>query len=280
MWKLFQHLLQHRTSVNRILVVDQDNPDRSDHFELRPFSLVLFLGSFLLLVLLASALLFYITPIGDLYRSPQTNQIREELFAIEKRVNALRDTISARDLQLVTLQRALRANIDTTFATSAPYNPESSQPTRSGIEFTEPWNSYEQVTQRGITLSNLSFQNLSLPADGTPSRSFHLLNEHYGIDFATRANAPFYAVEDGVVIFANWTLEYGYVVAIQHVGGYISVYKHGSAVTREKGDHVFKGDYLGTVSDSGILSTGPHLHFELWKDGNPLDPAIYLPTLF
>lgn len=280
MWKLFQHLLQHRTSVNRILVVDQDNPDRSDHFELRPFSLVLFLGTFLLLVLLASALLFYITPIGDLYRSPQTNQIREELFAIEKRVNALRDTISARDLQLVTLQRALRANIDTTFATSVPYNPESSQPTRSGIEFTEPWNSYEQVTQRGITLSNLSFQNLYLPADGTPSRSFHLLNEHYGIDFATRANAPFYAVEDGVVVFANWTLEYGYVVAIQHDGGYMSVYKHGSAVTREKGEYVFKGDYLGTVSDSGILSTGPHLHFELWKDGNPLDPAIYLPTLF
>lgn len=288
MWNLLRHLFHHRTRSNRILVIDQDDPDRSNHFELTPFSLVWFMGTLFTLVIAASLMLFFITPLGDLYQSPQANQIREELFAIEQRIEALRDTITARDMQLATLQLALRANLDTTFATSALNNMNMLSSARSGIPFSETWNSYDLITQRSITMAGQErysfgaspFQNPYLPIDGTPSRSFDLVTSHYGTDFATQANTSFFAAENGVVVTAHWTLEYGYVMAIQHMDGFLSVYKHGGSLAKKKGDYVFKGDLLGTVSDSGILSYGPHLHFEIWKDGIPTDPAIYLPLLY
>ena len=99
---------------------------------------------------------------------------------------------------------------------------------------------------------------------------------HYGVDVAGAVNAPISAIYSGTVIFANFTVETGYVIAVQHPGNVISVYKHCSALIKREGDVVRVGDPLGYLGNTGHLSSGPHLHFELWILGKPIDPAQYV----
>ena len=84
------------------------------------------------------------------------------------------------------------------------------------------------------------------------------------------------SIADGTVVSASWTVSEGYVLSIQHAGGMLSIYKHCSSLTKKSGDNVLKGDIVGTTGDVGVTSSGPHLHFEIWKDGLPQDPGMYL----
>ncbi|MEI6900789.1 MAG: M23 family metallopeptidase, partial [Bacteroidota bacterium] len=77
-------------------------------------------------------------------------------------------------------------------------------------------------------------------------------------------------------IFSNWTIETGYVILLQHQGNILSIYKHNSALLKKPGDLVKAGDPIAIIGETGELVSGPHLHFELWNDGNPVDPKEYI----
>ena len=98
---------------------------------------------------------------------------------------------------------------------------------------------------------------------------------HYGIDLVGKKSATIHAVADGVVVLASWTEDSGYVMAIQHAYGLVSFYKHNAELFKQVGQRVIRAEAIATVGNSGRLSSGPHLHFELWKDGKVLDPADY-----
>ncbi len=108
------------------------------------------------------------------------------------------------------------------------------------------------------------------------SSQFNLQGEHYGIDVVATENAPIQSVSDGTVIMANWTYDTGYVIAIQHANNIISIYKHNSVLLKKVGDFVKAGDVVAIIGDSGELSTGPHLHFELWHQGSPVNPEHFI----
>lgn len=99
---------------------------------------------------------------------------------------------------------------------------------------------------------------------------------HYGVDVVAGPGARVSAVMDGVVFFSEWTVETGYVIQIQHANNLISVYKHNERLLKSAGDHVKAGEAIANVGNSGELTTGPHLHFELWHSGVPLDPQEYI----
>ena len=99
---------------------------------------------------------------------------------------------------------------------------------------------------------------------------------HYGIDIVSNAKDPILSVLDGTVIMAGWTLEAGYVIVVQHRNNIISQYKHNSFLLKKIGDHVRAGEPLGIIGNTGEYTTGPHLHFELWQNGTPLNPTDYI----
>ena len=99
---------------------------------------------------------------------------------------------------------------------------------------------------------------------------------HYGIDIVSNAKDPILSVLDGTVIMAGWTLEAGYVIIVQHRNNIISQYKHNSFLLKKIGDHVRAGEPLGIIGNTGEYTTGPHLHFELWQNGTPLNPTDYI----
>lgn len=126
---------------------------------------------------------------------------------------------------------------------------------------------------RQINLSQIHFFT---PLKGLVSNRFDAAAEHFGIDLVSEPNAMISSVMDGTVIFSEWTIQTGYVIFIQHEGNLISAYKHNSELLKSKGDRVKAGEAIAIIGNTGELTTGPHLHFELWHNGAPLNPEQYI----
>lgn len=114
------------------------------------------------------------------------------------------------------------------------------------------------------------------PVDGMVSSPFDQKIDHFGVDVVTKEHEAVKAVADGTVLLSGWTQEEGYVVMLQHKNNLVSVYKHNSEILVKQGQIVSAGDVIGIVGNSGDLTTGPHLHFELWFNGNPVNPRHFV----
>jgi murein DD-endopeptidase MepM/ murein hydrolase activator NlpD len=123
--------------------------------------------------------------------------------------------------------------------------------------------------------SNIEFA-LFPPVKGPITEDYNVKTRHYAIDIVVAKNAPVKSVADGRVIFAEWSAGTGYVIIIEHNYGLLSVYKHNSSLTKEQGDFVKSGEVIAAAGSAGELTTGPHLHFELWNEGNPVNPKDYI----
>ena len=114
------------------------------------------------------------------------------------------------------------------------------------------------------------------PIYGEVTSPFDFGIKHLGTDIAASTNTPVKAVADGTIVLAEWTVETGFVVVVEHSFGLISIYKHNSTGLISQGDLVKAGQVLALSGNTGELSTGPHLHFELWSDGSPTNPEDYI----
>ena len=117
---------------------------------------------------------------------------------------------------------------------------------------------------------------LFTPLKGVVVNKFGETQGHYGVDIVAKPGSRVSAVLDGTVIFTGWTVETGYVIQIQHSNNLISLYKHNESLLKSMGDKVQAGEAIANVGNSGELTTGPHLHFELWYNGVPLDAEQYM----
>jgi murein DD-endopeptidase MepM/ murein hydrolase activator NlpD len=126
-----------------------------------------------------------------------------------------------------------------------------------------------KASEKGFLLFN--------PVNGSLSGEFDPKTGHFGIDLVAPREDPVKAVLDGTVIFASFTSDGGNVIEIQHRNNLISVYKHNSSLLKQLGEQVKAGESIAFIGDSGENSNGPHLHFELWSAGIPVNPLDYLP---
>jgi len=114
------------------------------------------------------------------------------------------------------------------------------------------------------------------PINGIVTGPFDLSEAHYGIDIVAKTDEPVKSIADGSVIMADWTQESGYVIAIQHRNNLISVYKHNAALLKKVGTFVSAGEIIAIIGNTGELTTGPHLHFEIWYNGTPVNPEDFV----
>ncbi len=145
---------------------------------------------------------------------------------------------------------------------------------RSMIESDKPYTLLVDDNRKIKTsVSNVLFFS---PVKGLITSSFKPSEDHYGTDVVAAPNEVVKAVLGGTVIMATWTLETGYVIQLQHENDLVSVYKHNAELLKGIGDRVTAGEPIAIVGNSGELTTGPHLHFEIWHNGNPLNPENYV----
>lgn len=114
------------------------------------------------------------------------------------------------------------------------------------------------------------------PVDGIVSGVFDPKSDHLAIDIVAKQDEPVKAVADGTVVFASWTQDSGYVIVIQHRGNLMSMYKHNSDLLKNVGNFVTAGEVISIIGNTGELTSGPHLHFELWYNGNPINPEEFI----
>ncbi|PIB28683.1 peptidase M23 [Maribacter sp. 4U21] len=140
---------------------------------------------------------------------------------------------------------------------------------RAEVALEDKYNLFERTTAK----SNLV---LFPPITGTVTMNFDAEKKHYAVDIVAPIDTPVKAVANGTVIFAEWTADTGYVIILEHKGGLLSVYKHNGSLDKFQGAIVRSGEVIASVGNTGELTTGPHLHFELWDNGNPVNPSDFI----
>jgi murein DD-endopeptidase MepM/ murein hydrolase activator NlpD len=201
----------------------------------------------------------------------QLDSLEREIELRDKYFANLNAVISGKQpIDAINLQDTTRRSQPVRFESS----PEDSA-LRNEIEKEEKYN-LSLGTMPGETTS-LASLHFFPPVKGIVTGKFDPRTKHFATDVVTRPKSPVMAALDGTVIFTGWTMETGYVIQIQHNNNLVTVYKHNSALLKEPGDLVKAGEAISVVGDSGELYTsGPHLHFEIWFKGTPLDPEKHV----
>ncbi|MBK6626961.1 MAG: peptidoglycan DD-metalloendopeptidase family protein [Flavobacteriales bacterium] len=213
----------------------------------------------------------------------------------ETKLNAYRSTLLADSLDqrleeqalyIANLQRVLRGEVaaDTSFRLRPVQQVPSAEDLRPGLK--DSLLRLKVKEEEAYALSEASGQAgerralagvfFFPPLRGIVTSTFDRAQGHFGIDVVTKADEAVKACLDGTVTLASWTSDGGHVLHVQHRGDLVSVYKHNSVLLKKAGDKVKAGEAIAIVGDSGELSTGPHLHFELWLNGEAIDPQSYM----
>lgn len=247
---------------------------------LTPLNLILLLsGTFVLITTFVVVILFY-TPAKEWIPGYEKASDDLNLRSLYQKIDSLETAIVNRDQHAENIIRVLKGE-------DAPNDRPLEPPLEDtsvlhGTEIgTEEQRLREQLEEKGVRLvSGAEEQGLNYsffpPLKGIISDTFNHVKGHRALDIVAYDNASVKSVLDGNVILSTWTPEAGHVLVIQHVDNLISVYKHNSVILKKEGNFVRAGEVIALVGNSGEITTGPHLHFELWYNGTPLDPTDYI----
>ena len=208
---------------------------------------------------------------------------RRQLLELYSKVDSLEQSVMAKQMFIQRIQYVLSGDSTQTFddfsQTDSPDTPRLNEDI--ALEKIAPIDSQFRMEFENLNISPITVQNTELPflftpIDGMVSQSYNIKNDHLGVDIVSKPNEPVKCVADGTVIFADWTYEFGYVLTIQHSGNLISIYKHNANLYKKVGNFVSEGEIVSIIGNSGELTDGPHLHFELWHNGNALNPEEFV----
>lgn len=283
MLRFLKKLYEHRLKDITIIMLDDSKPGEDNSYTIKPNRLFVLFGFGCVSLSFFIISVFVFTPLGGLLYTKEDAQMRQQVEDITMKVLTLQDSLEVRDVQLQQMKNIIRLSVDTTMSMDDRFV--------SMLKLGEPVDrsfSMDDISQSQFGLvepSGIVFSNIlesapdfpaSYPVDGIVSQNYAPETYHFGIDIATSDHSDISAIADGTVVNASWTMSEGFVITLQHAGGMLSIYKHCSALTKRSGDNVLKGDIIGTTGNVGVTSSAPHLHFEIWKDGLPQDPAMYL----
>ena len=210
----------------------------------------------------------------------------EKIFVLTEMMDSLLVEVEARDRYVKNIQRIIAGDVeesteqtDTTVPLEVNRDEidlyKSSEATRSIVQEFES-RPLDETSFVSIASSSFSDAYFFPPLKGVVTGSFEPSRNHFGVDIVSGENEPVKSIADGVVVFASWTLETGYVVALQHSNELISIYKHNSVLLKNIGDPVKGGEIVSIIGNTGEQTTGQHLHMELWYKGNPLNPQEFI----
>jgi murein DD-endopeptidase MepM/ murein hydrolase activator NlpD len=199
-----------------------------------------------------------------------SDSLNTELINRERYLQNIKNIIEGRDIDTNTSSNWQR--ISTQEDITVERTPEDSL-LREHVEAEEKFNFFGTTSMDNQSVEKLLF---FVPVQGLVTQSFNIEEEHYGVDVVTKENELIKSTLNGVVVFSSWTSETGHVIAVQHENNLLSVYKHNSVLLKSQGERVEAGEAVAIIGNSGKWSSGPHLHFEIWYNNNPVDPEQYI----
>ena len=211
-------------------------------------------------------------------------ETRRDLVEMRVSLDSLETELEKRDICIQNIRSVLEGDSTTQEEELAPQRTQGIALTRSGeSDQIDSLFKSEFETGGGDFLLTESLRNFELretyffaPISGYISAAFDPKSEHYGIDVVSKKDEPVKCISDGTVVFASWTQEAGYVIGVQHQANLVSIYKHNSTLTKEIGNFVSAGEIIAIIGNTGELTSGPHLHFELWYNGSAVNPEEFI----
>jgi septal ring factor EnvC (AmiA/AmiB activator) len=278
----------------RLVIMNEETFEEVSSLKLSPLSVYVFTSSVLVATAILVTMLIVYTPLkryipgyGDFSREREVSELSSKVRQMEKEMEAHRRYND-------NLRRILMGDVASLSEESSESGPEADSTLyaapdeevsvtpeeellRSAVEqgiFTSPAVSPAPSTgSSNIPLEQIVFMP---PLKGEVTAGFDVQKDHFGIDIAAPRNTPVKATADGVVVLSGYTVETGYSIAIQHPNNTLSFYKHNSALLKKEGSAVRAGEAIAIIGNTGERTSGPHLHFELWYRGRPVDPGEYM----
>lgn len=242
--------------------------------------------SLLLILFLFTSLLMVFTPLRNYLPGYMSNELRATIVENALRADSLEQVTEQQRQYVMNIQDLLagRVNMDSV-QTMADIDSLREMPVDMLQEATELEKQYRlqyeederyNLTAPRMVTTDTDGLKFYRPTRGIISSIFDIENKHYGVDIAANPNESVLATLEGTVLWNAYSLETGYVIALQHKKGLVSIYKHCGALLKEQGELVKAGEAIGLVGTTGVHSNGPHLHFELWNKGEALNPEKYI----
>ena len=266
----------------RLVVLNEDTFEERVSFKLNRLNVFVFSIISALLLIAGTTVLIAFSPLREYIPGYSSTKLKKQATTLSFKADSLQQAITINQQYISSIRKVLSGDVKTvhfnkdSIVDAARIETDSFDlkasaqdlALRDKVAEEDKYNPLTDVATEGFVLST--------PVKGTITQKYNAKERHYAVDVVTLIEAPIKAAADGTVIFAEWTADTGYIILLEHANNLITVYKHNASLTKQQGDLVKTGEVIATAGNTGELTTGPHLHFELWLDGNPIDPTNFI----
>lgn len=298
MWSFFTDLVRSAGAEHTVLLMDADDVGKARRYRLRPSRVMWAWGGSMLAVGLIVGGLVVFTPLRTQIPGYGTETIEESARSNAEQLQSLQDSLAAQRQYVNRLRMLITGRVDSVARAGGDpqrSSPRGGDPGRRARALDREEGGLDRSVHEDPALAPSVFatagpdaaeggnavRGLSFPlpppvTSGFPTREFDAETGHYGVDVAVPEGEHIHAVGDGYVVWAAWTQDGGHTIAVQHAGGYLSVYKHSKRLLKRRGERVRAQEPVAVSGNTGAITSGPHLHFELWRNGLAQGPASYV----
>jgi len=267
----------------RLVILNESTFEEKISFKLSRLNVFVTGSLFIIGLIGLTTLLIAFTPLREYIPGYSSTKLKKQATDLTYKTDSLVRTLQNTNRYIENIRLVLKGDIKNnetnldSLREQFKLDPESINLTpiredsmlRAEVEMEDKYNLFERETRGSILV-------LFPPVTGVVSQPYDIQKKHFAVDVTAPINTPIKAVANGTVIFSDWTADTGYVILLEHNEGLLSVYKHNGTLYKEQGETVKAGEVIASVGNTGELTTGPHLHFELWSDGNTVNPLNYI----
>lgn len=286
----WQRLRERLRDTYRLIVMDEDSFEEVASYKLTLRNIYLLISSVLVILAFIIVMLVAFTPLRHYLPGGGAAADVSQINKAYQKITELEDEVEAYETYTNNIKKILRGNVETeddvptemTIDADTLQEVSVSEETQTLIDELELEKIGNQAENnpKALEISNkeASLEQVSFvaPVNGKVSAAFNAQNNHFGVDILAPKNTAIKAAADGVVFFSDWTLETGNTIGIQHANNIVTFYKHNSMLLKKTGDVVKAGEVVAIIGNTGTLSSGPHLHFELWYRTKAMNPTDYI----
>lgn len=267
----------------RFVILNEQSYEETFSYKLNRLNVFLFFSVSILLLIVSTFLVISYTPLKEYIPGYDSSELRRKAIMNNYKLDSIQEKLMRNQRYIIAVSEVLRGDLDI-YELEQRVNSDTIYSNKSLLEFktseadsllrieVESDEKYN-ITQTGEDKSLLT---LFKPISGKVTQNHDPTTRHYAVDIATKLNTPVRATTEGVVVFSGWSDDAGYVVIIDHPYDLLSVYKHNSSISVSQGEVVEQGQVIAFSGNSGMNTTGPHLHFEIWSNGFSLNPEEFI----
>lgn len=268
---------------NRLVILNEDSFEEIFSLKLTLMNVfvVATLGAVVLIAVTTYIIAF--TPLREYIPGYASSKLKRDATELALKSDSLSSAIKKNEAYLHSIKKVLTGDLDVATLSKDSIMPADMKvadeaglvPSKADLKLREEvaredkYNLFEKASSKVSVV-------LFPPVKGIVTEKYNAKAKHFAVDVALAKNTPIKAILAGNVLFADWTPSTGNVIILRHNNGFISVYKHAASLTKEQGDIVKTGEVIALAGSTGLESTGVHLHFELWKEGYPIDPETFI----